>query len=322
MSVLVADVGGTNARLAILGADGALSPTQRFANDEFDSFGQVLQAYGRRDLAGCVVAIAGPVTPDQARLTNRDWVFRRPDIAGVLGLSGADRVRLMNDLAALGHALPGVASSQLTRIRPAGSAGGANGQALVVGIGTGFNVALVKLGPTGPTVLESELGHACPPSCVSTALAAAWGDAPERFPTNEEVFSGRGLSHVHQLLAGGTARAGAEILAEYHTDGNAAHSVDLVADLLGLLTQQLIYTYLPFDGVYFAGGVARGILGSPARARFLTALAASGPFAAQANSVSISLINDDAAALAGIAEVAKRDGLLPPSNGPGQRPTA
>ncbi|WP_146345849.1 glucokinase [Phaeobacter marinintestinus] len=310
MSVLVADVGGTNTRLAILEPSGNLSAPQRYSNDSYASFEAVLEAFGPQKFDGCVIAIAGPVTRDRAQLTNRNWVFHRPTIARQLGLPGPDSVRLMNDLAALGHALPGVRSDQLSHIRPIQNSAGTNGQALVVGIGTGFNVALVKLSQQQPVVLEAELGHACPPASVSHALAAAWGDAPERFVTNEDVFSGRGLAKVHQLLAGGTLLTGPDILANYENDVAAAHTVDLLAELLGLLTQQLIYMYLPFDGVYFAGGVARGILGSPARGHFLNKLKSPGPFADQTDRVAVRLINDDAAALGGIAGVATSAGLL------------
>lgn len=310
MSVLVADVGGTNTRLAVLEPSGDMTPARRFANDKYASFEAVLEDFGPGYFSGSVIAIAGPVTRDRAQLTNRDWVFQRPEIARRLGVPKAENVILMNDLAALGHALPDFRKDQLSDIRPTAETGATNGQALVVGIGTGFNVALVKQSVSGPVVLEAELGHASPPASVSQALAAAWGDAAERFPTNEDVFSGRGLAELHQLLAGGALHSGPDILAGYQNDPAAAHTVDLLAEWLGLLAQQLTYMYLPFDGIYFAGGVARGILGSPARKHFLDKLRSPGLFADQTEKVAVRLVDDDAAALAGLARVAKNTGLL------------
>ena len=77
-----------------------------------------------------------------------------------------------------------------------------------------------------------------------------------------------------------------------------------MARLMGLLTRELVFQYLPLGGIHFAGGVSRGILGSPARATFLETVAASGPFADLIAQVPLRLITDDAAALTGAARLA------------------
>lgn len=310
MSVLVADVGGTNTRLSVLDKSGQPGKVQRFSNDNFARFTDVLDAYGHGDFTACVIAIAGPVTPDHAALTNRDWVFQPSEIAKKIGLVGAENIVLMNDLAALGYALPSFQPSQLSAIRNVAHSGKTNGQSLVVGIGTGFNVALVKTGSGGPVVLESELGHTCLPKSLADVLTQISPKAPRQFPSNEEVFAGRGVVQMHQFLGGTSLLSGSQIIERYQCDETAAKTVDLLTELLGLLTQQLIYTFLPFDGIYFAGGVARGILGSPAQDRFLEALGRPGLLSGQIDRVAVHLVTDDAAALAGIAHVAKSKGFL------------
>lgn len=310
MSVLVADVGGTNTRLSVLDKSGQPGPVRRFTNDNFARFTDVLDAFGPGDFTACVIAIAGPVTPDHAALTNRDWVFQPAEIAEKIGVQRADKVVLMNDLAALGYALPGFQPSQLCSIRDVARSDATNGQSLVVGIGTGFNVALVKTGQGGPVVLESELGHTCLPKSVADALSGVSPAAPNQFLTNEEVFAGRGVVQMHQFLGGKDLVSGSQIIEQYQCDDLASKTVDLLTELLGLLTQQLIYTFLPFDGIYFAGGVARGILSSPAQDRFLEALGRPGLLSDQAERVAVHLVTDDAAALSGIAHVAESKGFL------------
>ena len=302
MTVLVADVGGTNTRVALASA-GQLVHLTRFANDAYGSFAEVLTAYARGrtlpGLRGVCVAVAGPVAGGRAELTNRNWHFDAAELAAPLPGQGGIPARLINDLVALGHALPGLTAAQLDVIR-AGAAQPSNDQALVAGLGTGFNTCLLK----GGAVVEAELGHASLPLAIAEELRAQIGDAAGGFRTNECLFSGRGLSRLHQILSG-QERRGQDILADYATGGDpqAAATVTLTARLLGLFARELVFQYLPFRGIHFAGGAARGILGSAARAEFLSAFEADGRFADHLDRVPVRLIADDAAALSGAARL-------------------
>ncbi|AAV94169.1 glucokinase [Ruegeria pomeroyi] len=302
MTVLVADVGGTNTRVALASA-GQLVHLARFANDAYGSFAEVLTAYARgRDLPGLrgvCVAVAGPVANGRAELTNRNWHFDTAELAAPLPGQGDVAARLINDLVALGHALPGLTAAQLDVIR-AGAVQPSNDQALVAGLGTGFNTCLLK----GGAVVEAELGHASLPLAIAEELRAQLGDAAGGFRTNECLFSGRGLSRLHAILSG-QDRRGQDILADYAIgeDPQAAATVTLTARLLGLFARELVFQYLPFRGIHFAGGAARGILGSAARAEFLSAFEADGRFADHLDRVPVRLIADDAAALSGAARL-------------------
>lgn len=313
MTVLVADVGGTNSRLALVRPGQGPSATAAYANDAFGSFTALAEAFlrdrGAPVLDGCCIAIAGPVADNRGRLTNRDWRFDPAEIAARLpGLAGQP-VRLVNDLAALGHALPGLAPGQVSDLRPVPAAAAGNGQALVVGAGTGFNACQVLLAGAPPVVFECELGHASLPANVQAVLVAEIGPVgAAHFFSNEELFSGRGLSRLHAVVSGGATLSGPQILGGFDPARGdaAARSLRLMARLLGLLTRELAFCYMPMAGIHFAGGVARGVLGSAARHEFLAAFDAPGPFADQLAGVPLRLIADDAAALTGAAAIARR----------------
>lgn len=298
MNLLVADVGGTNTRIAVA-TEAGLTGLDRFENDFHGSFDEVLSAYLSRHevpvLDRAAVAVAGPVTGDQAMLTNRNWGFDVAALSRALPSSDTP-VRLINDLAALGHALPALTAMQLTELH--GGTTAANDQALVVGMGTGVNVCLLK----GQTVFEAELGHATMPASVAAALSEALGGTHSTFRTNEDLFSGRGLARLHSALSG-QVRRGQDILAEYASgqSGHAHSTVELSAHLAGLFARELVFQYLPFRGLYFAGGAARGLLGSSARNIFLEAFLQGGAFADHLARVPIRLISDDGAALIGVA---------------------
>jgi glucokinase len=297
MTVLVADVGGTNARLA-LGADGRLIPgsLRRLRNDDWPSFDAALTAYlaDRPAPHALCIAIAGPVTGAAGRLTNRDWAF---DAAALAERTGA-RVLLINDLTALGHALAGLPPEGLTPVftpDPA-SPRGENGQALVLGLGTGVNVCAVKAAPAGALCLEAEAGHVALPAPVVAALTARLGTA-EAFPKTEALFSGRGLERLHAALTG-AALPSNRIVAAAATDPAAAATLTLFAGLLGAWARDLCLMFMPRSGLYLAGSVARGVVGTAAAA-FRAAFTAEAAFAAIPRSVPVRIIADDMAALSG-----------------------
>ncbi|MBV1895493.1 MAG: glucokinase [Rhodobacteraceae bacterium] len=307
MTILVADVGGTNSRLALV-ADGVPTSIERFTNTDFTSFDDILTLYcnghdyGR--LKGGYLAIAGPVTSTWAQLTNLNWQFDTGKIA--TALPGSGPVHLVNDLVALGHSLAGLAADQLSVVKPS-KGPQTNGQALVLGLGTGVNICLVKDagGPDqAPVVIEAEQGHASIPQSVWAVLQDEIGDAATQCKTAEELFSGRGLSRLYGHLSGDENRDGADIVAGYGKEKIATRAVDLSARLLGVFAREMVFQYLPLGGIYFAGSVARGVLQTDARVCFLEAFEADGPFSDLIGQVPVHVIVDDAAALVGVARYA------------------
>lgn len=296
---LIADVGGTNTRMA-LSAEGHVLPgtSRSFVNRSFPDFETLLRDFlegaGERP-DEIVVAIAGPVNPGRARLTNHDWSF---DAAALAAGFGARNVAFVNDLKALGHALAALDSDGLIPVAHTEHAGRGS-QSLVAGIGTGFNVSPVLW--TGGTAqcLRAEHGHLALPEDVALPLRAALGAEADRFQTIENLFSGDGLGH---LLSAMTGRQGtnAEILA---TDEPQVHEARaLYASLLGRLARNLKMAFMPDAGLYFSGSVARAILTSPARADFLREYDRAIPLEFDLVTP-VWIIRDDSAALKGCAQL-------------------
>lgn len=295
---LLADVGGTNARLA-LAADGAILPgsLRRFRGEDHASFDQVLAAYLRAEGSPAVeavcVAVAGPVSAGRAALTNRAWDFSEE---GLARLTGAGRARLINDLTALGHATARIAPRIL---RPAPQDRPRNGQSLVVGAGTGFNVCAIAALPGGARIcLEAEEGHTALPATIAAALRARLGSGAEPFDSVEEAFAGRGVSRLHTALTGAQAApAEAIVAAAAAGDPQAGASCDLFADLFGLLLRELALHFMPREGMWLAGSVARSLL--PRMDRVSAAMLAEPYMRHIPQAVPLLLIEDDMAALQG-----------------------
>ncbi len=136
--------------------------------------------------------------------------------------------------------------------------------------------------------LNVEYGHVSLPLDVAEHLRSRIGDAAAEFRTVEHLFSGRGYAAVRAQFPEDTA-------------GTQAFQT-CYAELLALLARNLVLAFLPGQGIYFAGAVARSLLASPARQVFAEAFRQ--PFALDTGiEAPVYVILDDAAALKGCAAV-------------------
>lgn len=311
---LVADVGGTNTRVAL--ADGSVlrgGSIRRFANAEHPALEAVLKTYlvqtGSTQVAGTCVAIAGPVSPTIARLTNLDWAIT-PD--ALIDATGATCALVLNDLQAQGHALDHLAASHLRQILPGTGKPAAKGAArLVIGVGTGFNAAPVYHSGTGVIVPPAEAGHTLLPQRDDRDVALArWLEASQGFASVEDVLSGRGwarLYHWHAIQAGAVAEGDAQKpVADIMTDlaagdalaeAAARHFVSIYGRVAGALTLNT----LPYGGVGLIGGVARAFTPYLDRFGFADAFMDHGRFSTFLQDFPVYMVEDDYAALMGCA---------------------
>ena len=108
-ALLVADIGGTNARFALADPHAAspllVASVREFPVAAFPSLAEAAAHYldqvGTRARRG-VFAVAGRIDGDQARITNHPWVISRSRTAQMLGF---DQVHLLNDFAAQAMAI-------------------------------------------------------------------------------------------------------------------------------------------------------------------------------------------------------------------------
>lgn len=302
MAMLLGDVGGTNARLAIARAGVIDEQTvTRFRGDDFTSFDDVvlrfLQEQDQPRITSVCIAVAGPVSGGRARMTNRDWDITEP---GLARLTDADQVRLINDLTALGYATPALHGDGLRVLRDAPEDRARNGQALVAGFGTGFNVCAIRSLPGGSiTAMEAEEGHTHLPANIYRRLVDLVGsEAARGFTSTEETFAGRGLSRFHAARIGAQAVRGEEIARAVEAgDPQAIATYDIFTELVGLLCRELALRFMPLEGLFLAGSVGRSI--ADRMASFEAGFLAQPYMRHIPENTPIYLIRDDMAALHG-----------------------
>lgn len=309
MQFLVADIGGTNTRVAL--ADGPKlrqDTVRRYKNSAFDGLEAVLAQFvadvSATGIDGACVAVAGPVRDGRAELTNRDWTI---DAGTVSRPAGTDFVLVLNDLEAQGHALDRIAEDKLHWVMDGnGKASSAN--RLVIGVGTGFNCAPVHDTEFGRLVSASEAGHANLPVRTEEDLELLrFVETAHGFPAIEDVLSGRGLERVYGWLAqrqGSDAKLSAADIVAACGDGSdprAEHSVRIFVRILGTVAGNLSLVHLPFGGVYLVGGVVQALSPYLKTFGFREAFADKGRFSEFMTGFPVAVVEDDYAALLGCA---------------------
>ncbi|MCB1971728.1 MAG: glucokinase [Geminicoccaceae bacterium] len=259
MSKLVADIGGTNARFALVDGTGELSDIRNLPTSGYPGPAAAVRAYlGAREVDTLVMAVATPVAGDRIRFTNCNWEFLVPELQAELGL---ERLSVINDFVAQALAVPQLSSKYLDPVRDGTVEPG--WPMAVMGPGTGLGVAaLVPVGG-GWRPLASEGGHAsfAPQNAREDAILR---ELRRQWPhvSCERVVSGPGLLHVARSLAAIDGKELQALSPESVTQFARERSceicmetVEVFSGLIGSMAGDLALTFGARGGVYLCGGV-------------------------------------------------------------------
>lgn len=299
---LLVDVGGTSTRVGLArGGQLDRGSTHSFRNADFSGLADILDHYLRRHptppTALCA-GVAGPVRGDTAQLTNLDWFIDSADLARV---TGARDIHLINDLAAQGYALDDLDPTDITPLID-GTTPPPEAARMVMGLGTGSNIAVVHRTPQGVFVPPAEAGHSSLPHSdgpIGTLIAGLAGKDAHR--PLEALLSGPGLVRLHAHLRGDILTPAQIIAAHLAGDAGACASLTAFVRLLGTVLGNLSLNHLPMGGIYLIGGTARAVAPFLLPLGFAETFTAKGPYSHIMRDIPLSLITDDNAALRGCA---------------------
>lgn len=307
---LVADIGGTNTRVALAEGKRLLPDTiRRYSNADYPGLETVIRTYfeteGKVDCKGACVAVAGPVHDGRATMTNLDWTVDRDTVGRA---TGAEVVAVLNDLQAQGHALGLIHPENLRTILDGPEGVRADATKLVIGVGTGFNSSPVYDTPRGRLVPPAESGHANLPIRTEADLRLMRHvETVHGFPSVEDVLSGRGLARVYAWLGqeeGAPVEKSAADIVQGCADGSdprAREAILVFTRMLGTVAGNLALIHLPFGGVFLIGGVTRNVTPFLEEMGFGEAFRDKGRFAGFMQNFPVQVVEDDFAALTGSA---------------------
>lgn len=259
--ILLADIGGTNARLALMQA-GEIGAIEHLKVADFASAADAIEAFLSRNAGparpgAAVLDVAGPIENNRCVLTNSHWIIDGFELERAFGFSSA---RLLNDFEAIGWSLADLQPADLFPL--GGEAPAALGPKLVIGPGTGFGAACLFPGAR-PLVVVTEAGHATLPA-TSAREAEVLAAMRERFGhvSIERALSGMGIENVYRAIAaidGVTVpERDAAAITQSALDGSCATSratLDMFCAWLGAVAGNLALTFCATGGVYIAGGI-------------------------------------------------------------------
>jgi glucokinase len=205
--IVAVDLGGTHARFVIADVtqdrDAAFGDPVIYKTHDHTSFEAAWTAFAQshgRDLPrAAAIAIAGPVHGPILQPTNNPWVIRRQGLTERLGV---DRLTLINDFGAIGHAVAQLPESNLRHLCGPDVGLPPEGVITVVGPGTGLGVAYVLRRAGQYFVGETEGGHIdfAPRDGLEDSILSHLRQRYMRVST-ERIASGPGLANIYEALA-------------------------------------------------------------------------------------------------------------------------
>mgnify|MGYP002778367462 FL=1 len=309
MRALLADIGGTNARFALLDGAETGAPLTLSVADYPTAEDAVAAALARLAPGGgverAVLALAGPVLNEPVRLTNAPWAFSR---AGLAARFGFRAVTLVNDFLALAHALPHLRAQHLRTL--GGAVPDPLAPMLVLGPGTGLGAAAFL--PAAGLAVPTEAGHIglapadAQGDAIVTALRARCGRAGV-----EEALSGRGLANLHAVIAGLRGakvpeRDAAAVVATAETCPVAREAITTFLDLLADFAGDLALAWGARGGVFLAGGIPSRLFAWFDAAAFRVRFEDRPPMRDFLRSVPLHLVTHSHPAFVGLAALAAR----------------
>ncbi len=262
-SVVLGDIGGTNARFAVL-QDGVLGDVKHMKVSEYPQFADALDTFiksrpGGRSIRRAIFGVAGVVERERCALTNNPWIVAADELRARFGFS---TVHVVNDFEALAWSLPHLTANDLRLL--GGDKPNAAAPMVVLGPGTGLGVAAYIRCDRGDFVLRSEGGHATLPS-TSLREDAIIAKLRDEFGhvSAERVLSGPGLENLYRVIASLDSKTVAQYTAAQITEAALANrcmisrtALDLFCGLLGGVAGNLALSFGAQGGVYIAGGIA------------------------------------------------------------------
>lgn len=304
---LIADVGGTNIRLATVTEQG-VTDIEKYQCAEFVSIQAAIEHYFAehkdKQFSSACIAIAGPVNQEVIKFSNNDWEFTRSGLQNNLGL---EHLYVINDFTAVAHSLPVLQDAQIIQIGTGTPI--ENGNIAVFGPGTGLGVEHITQTTSGWQTLDGEGGHVdFAPVDETDIIIWRYLQKIHGRASAEEVMSGRGIVNVYKALA---EDAGVEplyneaaLITESALNGQCeicSKTLSQFCAIMGSFAGNLAMNLATTGGVFIGGGIASRFTEFLQQSDFRSRFEAKGQMAHYVKNIPTYLINEPDHGLLGAA---------------------
>ncbi|WP_414551018.1 glucokinase [Anabaena sp. CCY 0017] len=337
--LLAGDIGGTKTILRLVDASDSLELQticeESYRSGDFPDLVPLVQQFlikaNTPTPQKACFAIAGPVVDNTAKLTNLTWFLDTDRLKQELGI---DSMCLINDFAAVGYGIFGLSKKDLLTLQVGKHK--LEAPIAIIGAGTGLGQGfLIKQG-NYYQVFPSEGGHAdfAPRSELEFQLLKYLLDKHDiQRVSVERVVSGQGVVAIYQFLRDRKISAEspeiAQIVRTWEQEaGQPEKSVDpgavigiaalqgsdrlsvqtlqLFVDIYGAEAGNLALKFLPYGGLYIAGGIAPKIQTLMQKGNFLLNFSQKGRMRPLLEDIPVHIILNQQVGLIGAALSAAR----------------
>jgi glucokinase len=285
---LMADIGATNTRCALLNDKGRELAAEVFHNADFTGVAGLLNVYLDHRRASdhpkrAALAVAAPIVGDDVQMINIDWRFSQAELKEQLGLS---RLLVYNDFAAIAWGLPQLKPAELQKV--GGGKAAARATLAAIGPGSGLGVsALVPSADDGWAAVSGEGGHVSLPAMTPEEAEVIELIRREHGHCSaERLLSGPGLVNLYAALAELAGRGRPTVTPRDVTslakqgEPLARRTQAMFFAMLGTVAGNLALTVGARGGVFIAGGIVPQLLDALAKSDFRERFEAKGRYRA------------------------------------------
>ncbi|MBI3445247.1 MAG: glucokinase, partial [Magnetospirillum sp.] len=265
---LVADIGGTHARFALVKDGEAHNPTVLRCAD-YDGPATAAKAYltslgGEERVVRGAFAVASAIAGDRVDLTNSPWRFSIETTRQALNL---ERLEVVNDFTAVALSVRHLKPEDLVVIGD--GIAQAPAPIAVLGPGTGLGVSALVPGSSGEwTALATEGGHITMAAATDReARILDWLRTRFDHVSAERVLSGQGLVNLYQAVAALSGHQAVfstpDVISQRGLDGSCAISREAVETffaMMGTVAGNLALSLGAKGGVFIAPPCWLGLL--------------------------------------------------------------
>jgi len=313
---LVGDIGGTNARFALVDDLNQPHHAKTYAAEHYESLAEAMRCYlddvSIEPPRAAAIAVATRVQNDKVAFTNNErWSFSTNALANELKIPN---LRVVNDFTALALAVPHISSDNLDQVGR--GAARPNEPLGVVGPGTGFGVSgMIPIDDDGNwRALNSEGGHCSASALTARELAVLsvftkrWGHV-----SFERFLSGPGLVNIVGALRELDGLPSSEIEPEMVTrdglsgaDTHCTEALQMFCAMLGSFAGDIALLLGASGGVYVGGGIVPQLGHFFAQSQFRSRFEAKGRVSDELVTIPTFVIRDPYPGLLGAARLLAR----------------
>lgn len=266
-SLLIGDIGGTNARFALARRDSpGFSEAMSIPCADFDSAHQAIEYFlnARKASAPSIISLAaaGPIVEQSVRFTNNHWSLAANELRG--SFEGAE-VRLLNDFEAIAYSIPCLDAADCLPIGlpDSGPLAADNFTVGIIGPGTGLGAVGLKMLNGVSVPIAGEAGHVgfAPTTQVQLEILKVLREHYDRVSA-ERLICGSGLENIHWALGrvhgqDWPQRSAEEIFAAAlgNREGRASEAVHMFFEVFGQVAGDYALSIGANDGIFVAGGI-------------------------------------------------------------------